>query len=48
MRTDLGGPDADLSLEEGIVCPVYLVELPFKVNPEFQGKFFSDQKPFEF
>jgi len=44
----MGGPNAYRSLEEGIVCPVYLVDLPFKVDPDLQGKFFSDQKPFEF
>jgi len=44
----MGGPNAHRSLEEGVVCPVYLVDLPFKVNPEFQGKFFLDQKVLEF
>jgi len=48
VRTELGGPHAPRSLEEGIVCPIYMVELPFKVNPEFQGKFFYDQVPFAF
>ncbi|KAL4472403.1 hypothetical protein ABPG74_018352 [Tetrahymena malaccensis] len=42
VRTDLGGNNAHRSIEEGVVCPVYLVELPFQVNPQFQGKFFYD------
>lgn len=40
----MGGPNAYLSLEEGAITPSYLIELPFEVNPEFQGKFFSDKK----
>ena len=45
VRTDLGGPTAPKSLEEGIVCPLFMVQLPFKVNPDIQGKFFENNAP---
>lgn len=44
VRTDMGGPNAFRSLEEGVICPVYLVELEHALNPLFQGKFFYDCK----
>lgn len=44
VRTDMGGPRAQRSLDEGVVCPVYLIELEHKLNKEFQGKFFEDCK----
>jgi len=44
VRTDMAGPKAERSIEEGAVCPCYLVNLPYKINPEFQGKFFYDSK----
>ena len=43
VRTELGGPSAPLSIDQGAVCPSYVVELPYKVQPEFQGKFFSQR-----
>ncbi|KAL4463515.1 hypothetical protein ABPG72_007616 [Tetrahymena utriculariae] len=43
VRTDMAGQQATRSIQEGAVCPVYLVELPFQVKPELQGKFFYDQ-----
>ncbi len=44
VRTDMAGPKAPRSIEEGAVCPCDLVQLPWKVNPELQGKFFYDSK----
>ena len=45
VRTDMGGPKAPLSIEEGTVCPCYLVNLPWVVNEDLQGKFFIKCKP---
>ena len=42
VRTDMAGMEATRSIEEGAVCPVYLVNWPHKINKEFQGKFFYD------
>eukprot|EP01017_Pseudomicrothorax_dubius_P029251 TRINITY_DN3538_c0_g2_i2.p1 TRINITY_DN3538_c0_g2~~TRINITY_DN3538_c0_g2_i2.p1 ORF type:complete len:244 (+),score=43.57 TRINITY_DN3538_c0_g2_i2:111-842(+) len=42
VRTDMGGPNATKSIKEGSECPLYLVNLPFTVNPGFQGQFFSN------
>jgi len=44
VKTDMGGPKAFRELDEGVVCPVYLVELEHKLNMELQGKFFYDIK----
>ena len=44
VRTDMGGPRAFKSLEEGVICPIYLIQLENKINKEFQGKFFEDCK----
>jgi len=44
VRTDMGGPKAHRSIEEGVVCPVYLVQLEHKINKDLQGKFFEDCK----
>lgn len=42
VRTDATGPDAPRSIDEGSVCPCDMVYLPWKINPEWQGGFFSD------
>ena len=44
VRTDMGGPKASRSIEEGVVCPLYLVELEHKINKDLQGRFFEDCK----
>ena len=44
VRTDMGGQNAYRSLEEGVVCPVYLVNLPHQMNQDLQGNFFYDCK----
>lgn len=31
----MAGQEAELTIEEGALTPVYLVELPHEVNPEF-------------
>lgn len=44
VRTDAAGPDAPLSLEEGAVCPSFVVNLPWKVDEKYHGKYFADCK----
>ena len=36
----MAGEKAPLTIDEGALTPVYLVELPFEVNKDYQGKFF--------
>lgn len=48
IRTDMGGPNATRSVEEGVVGIVYLVNLPHEIKEEFQGKFFYDSKVLDF
>jgi NAD(P)-dependent dehydrogenase (short-subunit alcohol dehydrogenase family) len=43
-KTDMAGPNATRTVEEGVVTPIYLINLPHEVNEEFQGKFFYDSK----
>jgi len=43
-RTDMTGPRALLSAEEGAETPAYLMNLPWNINKEFHGKFFFDKK----
>ena len=40
IRTDMGGPNAHRSIEEGVICPIYLIELNNEINKDIQGKFF--------
>jgi len=44
VKTDMGGSNAFRDLDEGVVCPVYLVELDHKLDMRLQGKFFYDCK----
>jgi len=44
VKTDLGGPMAPMSVEEGTVCPCYLLDLPYVVDEKLQGKFFNECK----
>jgi len=44
VKTDMGGPKAFRELDEGVICPVYLVELQHMLDMELQGKFFYDCK----
>jgi short-subunit dehydrogenase len=47
VKTDMGGANAPLTLEEGVITPAYLVELDHVLYPELQGKFISDLIPFD-
>jgi NAD(P)-dependent dehydrogenase (short-subunit alcohol dehydrogenase family) len=48
VKTDLAGPNAILTIEEGAVTPTYLAELPPTINNDLQGKFFFNCKPVSF
>ena len=37
-------PKAERSIEEGVLCLVYLINLEYKIKKEFQGQFFYDSK----
>lgn len=40
VKTDMAGDKAQLTIQEGALTPVFLVELPFVVDEKLQGKFF--------
>ena len=40
-KTDMGGQTATSTSEEGAATPVYLINLPFKRDDNFNGKFFT-------
>jgi len=44
VKTDLGGPNASRTLDEGVITILYLIELEHILNKEYQGKFFMDCK----
>ena len=42
VKTDMGGPRAPLSVEQGAVNEVFLLELPDGINKNYQGKYFDN------
>jgi NAD(P)-dependent dehydrogenase (short-subunit alcohol dehydrogenase family) len=45
VKTDMGGPTATRTIEEGTKTPLYLINLEDeKIDPNFEGKFFYDEK----
>lgn len=48
VRTDMGGPKAPLSIEEGIKTQIFLIELPDGIKEEYQGKYFHECKVVDF
>ena len=44
VKTDMSSHKGELSIDEGALTPVYLVELPFELKEGFQGQFFSKEK----
>ncbi len=40
VKTDMTSHKGTLSIEEGILTPVFLIEQPFEVKEEWQGGFF--------
>jgi NAD(P)-dependent dehydrogenase (short-subunit alcohol dehydrogenase family) len=41
VKTDMAGPRAPLSIEEGVLTPIYLIELPDGIHKDLQGKYFD-------
>ena len=41
VDTDMTSHKGVLTIEQGAMTPVFLAELPFEVNPDYQGKFFE-------
>eukprot|EP00826_Nyctotherus_ovalis_P059854 TRINITY_DN8361_c0_g1_i4.p1 TRINITY_DN8361_c0_g1~~TRINITY_DN8361_c0_g1_i4.p1 ORF type:complete len:280 (+),score=93.65 TRINITY_DN8361_c0_g1_i4:114-953(+) len=44
VRTDIGGPQASMSIEEGVVCPCFVINLPWKLDENYQGKYIANSK----
>ena len=42
VRTDMTGPKASRSIQEGALCPVALFDFPWKIDQKLQGQFFYD------
>jgi hypothetical protein len=34
-------PNGSLTIEQGIETPLFLINLPFEINPKYQGQFFQ-------
>lgn len=41
VDTDMTSHKGVLTIQQGALTPVFLAELPFEVNPDYQGKFFE-------
>lgn len=48
VKTDLGGINAEKSLEEGVEIILFLLNLEDEIKKEYQGKFFEDFKVADF
>jgi len=46
-KTEIGGPMAEQTIEEGAICPVNVINLPWKYDEKLQGKFFINSEPTE-
>ena len=38
------GPEAPLSVEQGAINEIFLIELPDEINLKYQGKYFDNCK----
>lgn len=45
VKTDMTSQKGELSIEDGIKTPVFLIEQPFEVKEEWQGRFFYKCEP---
>ena len=43
-KSDMGGEEAPYTVEHGAETDIYLIKLPDKIDPKFQGKYFLDCK----
>jgi NAD(P)-dependent dehydrogenase (short-subunit alcohol dehydrogenase family) len=44
VKTDMTSHKGILTLDQGILTPIFLAELPFEFKEEIQGSFFYEQK----
>ena len=44
-KTDIGGPGAERTIQEGAICPANVINLPWKFNESLQGKLFVNSEP---
>ena len=44
VKTDMTGPEAPLTIEQGTVNEIFLLELPEGINKKYQGKYFDNCK----
>jgi len=42
VKTDMGGPSAPLTIEQGTINEIFLLELPDGINKNYQGKYFDN------
>ena len=42
VKTDMTGPEAPLTIEQGTVNEIFLLELPDGINKNYQGKYFDN------
>eukprot|EP00331_Platyophrya_macrostoma_P009762 CAMPEP_0176418816 /NCGR_PEP_ID=MMETSP0127-20121128/7693_1 /TAXON_ID=938130 /ORGANISM="Platyophrya macrostoma, Strain WH" /LENGTH=294 /DNA_ID=CAMNT_0017799207 /DNA_START=15 /DNA_END=899 /DNA_ORIENTATION=- len=47
-KTDMGTEEAPRSVEQGSETLQFLIELPYKMDPQYNGKFFMDNKTKDF
>jgi NAD(P)-dependent dehydrogenase (short-subunit alcohol dehydrogenase family) len=47
VKTDMGSDLGPRTIDQGIKTPIYLIEIEHKIHPELQGKFFFNQKVFD-
>lgn len=41
VSTDMSSHKGHLTIDQGAETPLFLINLPFQVNPDYQGKFFE-------
>ena len=41
VDTDMTSHKGILTIQQGALTPVFVTELPFEVNPNYQGQFFE-------
>ena len=44
VKTDMTGPEAPLTIEQGTVNEIFLLDLPEGINKKYQGKYFDNCK----
>ena len=48
VRTEMGGSEAPLSVEQGVQTPLHVLGISAKVHPQLQGQFFFNKKVFNY